>query len=344
MLNKLLLATLFVTAQPAAAAALPQDGVEAPPAKGVEPEPEKKSALARPRMTLAAPPVARKWEFAPTYASASAAREGRLARSAVPEPQAAAASAPGIADNSFLIEEAYNQEYGVVQHISAFQRAISGDGWEYGFTQEWPFNPAPRSQLSYTVFATSGGVPGSSSGIGDVLLNYRYQAIGDGSARVAFSPRASLLVPSGSARHGRGAGGVGMQFNLPVSWKLADRLVTHWNAGTTIVPHAKNSLGETATTYNYFLGQSFIYAASPRFNLMLEMLFDSSQSVVAQDRAAWENSVVINPGFRWAHNFESGLQIVPGIAFPVEVGNSGRGNWGIFLYLSFEHPFGRGAP
>lgn len=135
-----------------------------------------------------------------------------------------------------------------------------------------------------------------------------------------------------------------MQFNLPVSWQVADKLVTHWNAGTTIVPRAKNELGEKATTYGYFLGQSFIYQASPRFNLMLETLFDSSQSVVAPDRAAWENSVIINPGFRWAHNFESGLQIVPGIAFPVEVGNAGRGNWGVFLYLSFEHPFGKRAP
>jgi hypothetical protein len=67
--------------------------------------------------------------------------------------------------------------------------------------------------------------------------------------------------------------------------------------------------------------------------------------VVAPDRAAWEPfSVTMNPGFRWAHNFESGLQIVPGIAFPVEVGNAGRGNWGIFLYLSFEHPFAKRAP
>ena len=28
---------------------------------------------------------------------------------------------PGIADNSFLIEEAYNQEHGVVQHISTLR-------------------------------------------------------------------------------------------------------------------------------------------------------------------------------------------------------------------------------
>src|SRR6185436_8207277 len=41
-----------------------------------------------------------------------------------------------IADNSFLIEEAYNQEAGVVQHISALA-LVEGGNWAYGFTQEW---------------------------------------------------------------------------------------------------------------------------------------------------------------------------------------------------------------
>lgn len=269
-------------------------------------------------------------------------RKAAANRFPLPAARPQTASAPPIADNSFLIEEAYNQEYGVVQHISAFQRGFQTDDWEYSFTQEWPFNPAPKSQLSYTVLGLSGGVPGAGGGIGDILLNYRYQAVSG--ERTAFAPRASLLVPSGSSRRGRGAGGVGMEFNLPLSVQVARKLVTHWNAGATIVPRAKNPLGETATTYGYFLGASFIHQTHPRFNLMLETLFDSSQSVIAQDRAAFENSVVLNPGFRWAHNFESGLQIVPGVAFPVEVARAGRGNWGIFLYLSFEHPFGRRAP
>jgi hypothetical protein len=42
-----------------------------------------------------------------------------------------------ISDNSFLIEEAYNQEPGVVQHINTFTRQRSGD-YAYTFTQEYP--------------------------------------------------------------------------------------------------------------------------------------------------------------------------------------------------------------
>jgi hypothetical protein len=44
---------------------------------------------------------------------------------------------PPIQDNSFLMEEAYNQEEGVVQHINAFQWMRGGE-WLATFTQEWP--------------------------------------------------------------------------------------------------------------------------------------------------------------------------------------------------------------
>ena len=54
-----------------------------------------------------------------------------------------------IADNSFLIEEAYNQEAGVVQHINTFVRPDGGGAWAYSFTQEWPLR-GMRNQLSYT--------------------------------------------------------------------------------------------------------------------------------------------------------------------------------------------------
>lgn len=51
-----------------------------------------------------------------------------------------------------------------------------------------------------------------------------------------------------------------------------------------------------------------------------------------------KNWFLINPGIRFAIDFESGLQIVPGLSFPLGVGPS-AGEYGVFLYLSFEHPF-----
>ena len=72
----------------------------------------------------------------------------------------APAAAPGIQDNSFLVEEAYNQNFGVVQHISSFTRSFESKDWNYTFTQEWPV-PGERHQLSYTLVALhAGAFPG----------------------------------------------------------------------------------------------------------------------------------------------------------------------------------------
>jgi len=124
---------------------------------------------------------------------------------AAQEPEEAGA----IADNSFLIEEAYNQESGVVQHISTFSRPDGGGAWAYTFTQEWPLRGMKR-QLSYTVPVFQ--EDGSGTGLGDVALNFRYQLVGDASNGLHVAPRATLLLPTGNERRGRGAGGLGFRW------------------------------------------------------------------------------------------------------------------------------------
>ena len=47
-------------------------------------------------------------------------------------------SPPPIQDNSFLIEEAYNQDAYVVQHIFNFQPGVGASQAFGTFTQEWP--------------------------------------------------------------------------------------------------------------------------------------------------------------------------------------------------------------
>ncbi|MBI2682263.1 MAG: transporter [Acidobacteriales bacterium] len=246
---------------------------------------------------------------------------------------------PEIADNSFLIEEAYNQEYGVVQHIQAFSRMWDSGDYVYSFIQEWPFNPAPRHQLSYTIFAArAGGFPGSGFGIGDIALNYRYQVVQND--RWAFAPRVSVLLPAGDSTVGRGSGGAGVQFNLPVSVTHSKWLVTHWNLGATIIPDAKNPAGQSAAVHGFNAGQSFIYKPHHRFNLMLETVYNSTEGVITPGKTQREHSLLLNPGFRWAYNLKNGTQIVPGISMPLGIGPS-SGARGIFLYFSIEHPFGK---
>src|ERR1700753_1650216 len=85
--------------------------------------------------------------------------------------QAELNSAP-IQDNSFLVEEAYNQEDGVVQHISFFQY-LPSMGWTFTQTDEWPLRTI-KHQLSLTLAgAHADGYQGA--GWGDTLINYRYQ-------------------------------------------------------------------------------------------------------------------------------------------------------------------------
>ena len=246
---------------------------------------------------------------------------------------------PVIQDNSFLVEEAYNQEFGIVQHIQTFQRLWNSKDWVYTFTQEWPVDASPKNQLSYTLVALhTGEHPETSGGVGDFVLNYRYQALGSGHARVAFAPRVSVLLPTGDFRRARGAGNMGIQTQLPVSLVVTKKLVAHWNAGATITPNARNDSGARADTFGYNLGQSFVWLAHPRFNVLLETVFYRNEDVVAPRTTEWSSTLLLNPGIRWAHNFKNGLQIVPGIALPFGVGPS-KGEKGIFLYLSLEHPY-----
>ncbi|MFL5638907.1 MAG: transporter [Gemmatimonadaceae bacterium] len=255
-----------------------------------------------------------------------------------PAPQSArvAEEKSPIKDNSFLIEEAYNQEPGVVQHISAFIVDRGTRAWTYAFTQEWPLF-SQTHQLSYTLPIISAG-RGSGSGIGDIALNYRYQLADGIRSGVAIAPRLSLLVPSGDERRERGAGGLGVQVNLPISIEHSARLFTHWNAGASLTPSAKNTIGEEATTRAYNLGASAIWLPLPVINFMLEVAWSRGERVIGQDERVGEEGLFLSPGVRGAIDFTSGLQIVPGFAVPIGIGPS-RGDRMFFLYLSFEHPF-----
>jgi|GEM_PF-172431 len=244
-----------------------------------------------------------------------------------------------IQDNSFLIEEAYNQERGVLQHISTFTRAADSGDWLYTLTQEWPVHDQ-KHQISYTLplQRLHPSLLQSRTGVGDIALNYRYQALGRGEGTVAFAPRLSLVAPTGRTRDGLGAGGVALQVNLPVSVGAGSHVVTHWNAGATHTFAARDGAGDRADTSAVTLGQGFVWLVRPKVNLLLETSWTRAQ--VVSGPGLKESSVVflVSPGIRWAHDFRSGLQVVPGLAFPIGVGPS-RGRNAVFLYLSLEHPF-----
>lgn len=245
---------------------------------------------------------------------------------------------PAIEDNSFFIEEAYNQEPGVVQHISTF--GVTGPARRdlfYGFTQEWPFK-SQKNQLSYTVPLTR--LDGQSVGIGDILLNYRLQ-FGGGDLRWALAPRLSAVLPTGSVNKGLGDGSPGVQINIPLSYKISDQVVSHWNAGGTILPWAQGpSVGgkrPKRTLTSGFLGASIIAPTRLPVQLMLENLVTFDGAILPGGDIDRSTSWILSPGIRAALNLGS-LQVVPGFAIPF-TRTSGETVHDYFLYLSFEHPF-----
>lgn len=243
-----------------------------------------------------------------------------------------------IRDNSFLIEEAYNQPAHVVQHINTFAHPREGRDWSYSFTQEWPVG-SMRHQLSATIPVQQAWDGGQTRrGAGDVALNYRYQLVGMEGGALAVAPRLSVVLPSGSTRDGFGTGGTGAQVNLPVSFELTPTLVTHFNAGATYTHAARDAAGDRAPTTSYNVGQSVVWLATPNVNLLLEASWTSTAAVVGNGLTDRTRGFLVSPGVRWAHNLPGDLQIVPGVAYPIGVGPS-RGDQSLFTYLSFEHPF-----
>lgn len=220
-----------------------------------------------------------------------------------------AAPAP-IRDNSFLIEEAYNQDRGVVQHIGTF--ADRHDGlWVFTLTDEWPMHDV-KDQMSVGLEL---GDFGTGATTGNLALNYRHQLVGNPEAAVIFSPRVSLLGDLGSAAQTPFA----LQVNLPLTAVVTGSIVTHWNAGIT--------LGAGPATLN--AGASAVWLTLPWMNVLVEGLYIGAPGE--------EPNLVVSPGVRWAVNLGA-VQVVPGVAYPVNL--SERADDQLFLYLSVEHPFG----
>ena len=249
---------------------------------------------------------------------------------------------PPIEDNSFLVEEAYNQERGIVQHVSTFARSAGSSAWVYAFTQEWPL-AGQTHQLSYSIPLAHNDDPSATgTGIGDIAVTYRYQ-IGGGDAAFALAPNVTVVLPTGDSRRSLGSGGTGVQLKLPFSAQVSPRLVAHSNAGVTFTPRARDTFGNTAAIRGYAVGQSVIWLAHPRLNLMLESVWSTMDEVTGPGQTERGTEFLLSPGVRTAFNLRSGLQIVPGLAFPFGIGSS-RGERSVFAYLSFEHPFARQSP
>ena len=255
---------------------------------------------------------------------------------------AAERNVDGIQDNSFLLEEAYNQGPGEVQHIvTGFYNVDKLGGrddevWELAFTQEWPIF-SRKHQIAYTVpYVFTRGADGSENGLGDVEVQYRYQALFDEDHWRALAPSFSLILPTGDEDDGLGDGTVGYSVGVPFSTAIGDKWFWHFNAGVTWLPDAGS--GPERDLIHYDLGSSVIFAATPTTHLLVEWLGGWEHEAEPGEPREREFASVVSPGIRKAFDFPGDKQLVLGLAAPIGVTGSAA-DYGVFLYVSFEHLF-----
>jgi hypothetical protein len=238
--------------------------------------------------------------------------------------------AAGIQDNSFLIEEAYNQKPGEIQHVVTLQRQYRD--WYFAFSQEWALG-SQAHQFGYSIpYSWLRSEGHRTRGFGDVTFSYRYQAMMETATTPAFAPSLTLIVPTGNRDKGLGDGSFGVEFTLPFSKIVSDRVTLHANAGVT---HLFDVHGHSPTSYA--VGGSGVYAITRDFNVLLEGLIEWSEEVNDARAIERETAFIISPGIRKAFNFPGDKQMVLGFATPITFVRDKRTDVGLFFYASFEH-------
>lgn len=256
---------------------------------------------------------------------------------------------PGVEDNSFLLEEAFNQEAGSVQCISTFVFGYKQIANSYSL--EVPLKDV-RHQLSCSVEYRIQARPQAQiindkknfSGVGDSFLSYRPLLFGKNN-NVMVIPRISLVVPTGNSAYGFGYGGWGGQWNLAVTKRISKKLVSNFNGGYTIIANADhygllnaNTVGRICERNVSILnsGGSIIWLACHHFNCLLEFVSFREKQIDDDGSLSNRFSSMINPGVRKRFNIGS-AQIVPGISAPVCIYNRHYAGTNLLLYLSVEY-------
>lgn len=238
--------------------------------------------------------------------------------------------AEAVEDNSFLVEEAYNQEPGVVQFINVYQKNKETNDWNYTFINEIPMG-SQSHQFSYE-FPFIHTDSSSSTDIGDVKFNYRYEFFR--SDKIVTTGRFSVKTPTGKYDKGMGTGQTGQEISLVSSVIVSDKWVQHWNMGASYTPNSKNASGAKADNSSFFLANSNVWLFTDNLNFMLETVATSTEATTADKKTEWSSTVTLSPSLRYAIDYKD-WQFVPGFAVPTGVGPT-AGTVQYLVYLSIE--------
>lgn len=241
-----------------------------------------------------------------------------------------------IEDNSFYLEEGFNQDAGMVQFIQSYEMSTRVSQGLYDLTIEMPITDKVH-QWSYGFEALNKGNEGRQD-IGDSVLSYRYQSLNrDG---YLMAERFGLILPTGSVEHETSNGVLGLDFKYAATIPVATLWMNHWNVGSRILPNSKRFKQKVRVSeQEYSLATSGVYLYSDHLNLILEAIFTNFNGFGDEGEKITENAITLNPGIRVDFDIDwNATQVVPGISFPARfVG--GLIEQGILFYLSFEPNF-----
>lgn len=244
-------------------------------------------------------------------------------------------------DNSFLVNEAYNQDPDQVQHVLTGWYFPNPSVWVLTFDDQWPVAGQKHQMDLYVPFGTQGAI--DPHGFGDIQIGYQYQAKlqGEGSS-FSFAPGVKLSLPTGSWTKGLGFGCPGVVLGLPFSKRLSEHVEVHLNLGGSWYPNAK-TLDDTGATVKGSLstlseGASIVIHVNPTLNLSLELVGAQAEALGERRRKLWGDTVFLSPGLAHAINFKSGAQLTLGASVPFGLNRQSPSS-SLFLYVSLEHAF-----
>ena len=252
-------------------------------------------------------------ELSPRFFSAPLVCAALLVGAPLRAQSAPAEGEPTIGVNGFFVEEAYNQEAGVLQQFAHYTAGRDGH-WLLRLEQEWPIF-SERHQLDLEL------------GIDDVRLQsfglgYRFMLLGGEDEPLTITPGVEATLSRDAKPEYEAA--------LPVSFAFAEGWTSNSSVGVSFTP-GEDEVGFTA-------GEGVMRRVGSSLNLLVEALYSTDESPIPGDET--EGSVFVIPGFQYAFDLSPRVQLVPGVAMPIGVGKA-NGERGVLLYLSIEHPLPR---
>jgi len=249
-----------------------------------------------------------------------------LASAGTPEPSERIRTLEG---NAFLVEEAYNLEEHRVGQAATFARSRGGD-----FTatagQDWPLF-SERHQIGW---AQPLARQGTVAGAGDAVLNYRYQLLGDEDP-VTAAPHLAVSLPTGDARRGLGAGGVGLSLNVPFSVRVSGALALHANVGAGVLPSGRRPGGAATSAWSVLAGQSVALAVHENLHLLAEVLWTRAE-IRAAGAGERVDTLLLSPGVRAGGGWGP-AKVAVGVAAPWDaIGHALT----VVGFVAVELPFG----